>query len=190
MSPLLIRYPWVWLWRFRHRRGYGIHSPWAYSFVRDVILERTPYYEYACLAVHHPWYERWLYPYRIECLRLLFRLSNYADGLNFDIYSSSTEYDEADFDYIANAKPDMEMSQRHDQGVADLVLVKADAFREYQLKPCKMLIIEGIHRDAANRAHWEAIKADARTGCSFDVYMYGIVFFDLERHKQHYIVNF
>ncbi len=29
-----------------HRRGYGIHSPWAYELVRDVLFERHQYYAY------------------------------------------------------------------------------------------------------------------------------------------------
>lgn len=190
MPPQLIRYPWVWLRRFRHRRGYGIHSPWAYSFVREVILERTPYYQYEALERRHPRYVRWLFRYHIDCCRLLFRLSNYAQARHFDIFDDGDEYDELEYEYLAHAKEDMTFPDRHDCYVADLCFVKANAFREYELQPCKMLIIEGIHRDHDNRAHWEAIKADSRTGCTFDVYTYGIVFFDRSRLKQHYIVNF
>ncbi len=36
----------VWLSRIGHCRGFGIQSPWAYSFVCDVINERWPYYSY------------------------------------------------------------------------------------------------------------------------------------------------
>lgn len=38
-------------WSRHHRSGgFGIHSPSAYAFVRDVLCERLPYYAYADLA--------------------------------------------------------------------------------------------------------------------------------------------
>lgn len=35
--------------RNRRSRGFGIHSPYAYDFVRNVLRERLPYYNYAYL---------------------------------------------------------------------------------------------------------------------------------------------
>ena len=39
----------VWLCRFRHRRGYGIHSPFAFGLVTKVFYERGAFYAYAPL---------------------------------------------------------------------------------------------------------------------------------------------
>ena len=86
----LIRNPFVWLWRIRHRRGYGIHSPWAYSFVRSVLLEPAHYYAYAELDKLYPWHLRWLLRYPLQCHRLLFRLANYAQAGTFAIWSTKT----------------------------------------------------------------------------------------------------
>lgn len=36
----------VWLSRIGNCRGFGIQSPWAYSFVRYVVNEHFPYYKY------------------------------------------------------------------------------------------------------------------------------------------------
>ena len=36
----------VWLRRIRYSRGFGVHSPWAYKFIRYVINEHYPYYKY------------------------------------------------------------------------------------------------------------------------------------------------
>ncbi len=33
--------------RFKHSRGFGIHSPFAYRFLTEVLHETTPYYDQA-----------------------------------------------------------------------------------------------------------------------------------------------
>lgn len=46
-----------WFQRLRHGRGFGVHSPWAYRFIREVLRERLPYYAYPevdALAVAWP----------------------------------------------------------------------------------------------------------------------------------------
>ena len=65
-----------WLRRFRHRRGYGIHSPFAFGFVTGVVYEAGAYYAYAPLA------QKWRgmlngCPLRPKDLRLLLRLANF-----------------------------------------------------------------------------------------------------------------
>ena len=55
MKPFLIhktiKRGWVWLKRFRHRKGYGVHSPFGYDFITRVIYgklskpERRSLYE-------------------------------------------------------------------------------------------------------------------------------------------------
>ena len=37
------------LWRWRHRHGFGLHSPWVYEFVRDVLFESNAYYAFRSL---------------------------------------------------------------------------------------------------------------------------------------------
>ena len=75
----LVRKPWIWVSRFRNRKGYGVHSPFAYSFIRGVVLETTPYYAYSELAQLHPWWVRWGRMYPLSCRQLLFRLANFAE---------------------------------------------------------------------------------------------------------------
>ena len=75
----LIRRPWIWLLRFRKRKGYGVHSPFAFSFIRGVVLEGGAYYAYAPLSLLHPWWVRWGRLYPMTCRRLLFRLANFAE---------------------------------------------------------------------------------------------------------------
>ena len=47
---LALKRPFIWLLRFRHRCGYGVHSPFAFNLITQVIYENTPYYKYKDLA--------------------------------------------------------------------------------------------------------------------------------------------
>lgn len=65
-----------WCRRFRHRCGYGVHSPSDFFLITFVIYEQAPYYAFASLhhlrrVVSH------LPHYREKVDRFLFRLANY-----------------------------------------------------------------------------------------------------------------
>lgn len=70
---------WVWCKRFRHRCGYGVHSPFAFNLITWVIYEKDNFYAYADLenvrfALHREGY-RELGASKVN--KLLFRLVNY-----------------------------------------------------------------------------------------------------------------
>ena len=44
-----LKRPFIRLSRFRYRCGYGVHSPFAFSLITDVIYEKMPYYAYDLL---------------------------------------------------------------------------------------------------------------------------------------------
>jgi len=74
----------IWLLRFRQRKGYGVHSPFAFNLITGVIYEKSPYYDYQYLRgiirkerKNSPTlWNRYLENRRI--CELLFRLVNYA----------------------------------------------------------------------------------------------------------------
>ena len=49
---LALKRPFIWLYRFRHRCGYGVHSPFAFNLITHVIYESTPYYKYEIGRAH------------------------------------------------------------------------------------------------------------------------------------------
>ena len=79
---LALKRPFIWLYRFRHRCGYGVHSPFAFNLITHVIYETTPYYKYKELASE----QKRLMPQKgrawgyesLKVKRLLFRLVNYV----------------------------------------------------------------------------------------------------------------
>lgn len=181
----LVRRPWIWFARFRQRRGYGVHSPFAYSFLRGVVYERTPYYAYGRLSQLHPWWVRWLAGYPITCRRLLFRLANFTHPRTIAVVGHRP-IEEA---YLSAAVPSAQRTEQ--QG--DFIFVANESLNAFQLPPMPtagMLVAEGIHHDHASLEAWKKMKDDPQTAITFDLYDYGIALFNHDLQKQHYKVNF
>ena len=210
----LFRRPWIWLSRFRQRKGYGVHSPFAYSFIRGVVLEPSAYYAYAELSHLHPWWVRWFRLYPMQCRRLLFRLANFAEPRTVVLRTE----DEVAAKYIRAAVPRAEVRckegamsgevLRKEGGLAavpegspegreaaDFVLVGKERLEEAAAVAARMpergmLVCEGIHESRRAKEIWRTIREAPHTGVTFDLYTYGVAFFNPKLHKQHYKVNF
>ena len=271
----LVRKPWIWVSRFRNRKGYGVHSPFAYSFIRGVVLETTPYYAYSELARLHPWWVRWGRMYPLSCRQLLFRLANFAEPKTVVLLTE----DEVAKKYVRAAVPraeiisagkplstntgrgegdtkrermereereremekreggkEMEKEREKEMGKerekemgkerekemrkereremeremererkiverkmvemkAEFVFIGREHLREaaryaVAMPPQGMMVCEGIHGNREAMEIWRAIQADPHTGITFDLYTYGVAFFNHALYKQHYKVNF
>ena len=184
----LVRRPWIWIARFRHRRGYGVHSPFAYNFLRGVIFERSPYYAYEHLACLHPWWVRWPQAYPMSCRRLLFRLVNFTHPHTMTLLGNRP----VERAYLEAAVPSAQWVQPA-EGAADFIFVAHEELPHLVLPHMPssgMVVAEGIHHDKVALAAWHNLQADPQTGVTFDLYDYGIALFDHSVHKQHYKVNF
>lgn len=58
--------------KIKHRKGFGVHSPFAYSVITEVIEEKVPYYAYSTLKKHYDATS----PIPLKMAQLLLRLSN------------------------------------------------------------------------------------------------------------------
>lgn len=74
--PNLFLRGWNWIRRFRHRCGYGVHSPSDFFLITFVVYERLAFYAYSLLHAKRKEVEH-LPHYREKVDRLLFRLVNY-----------------------------------------------------------------------------------------------------------------
>ena len=183
----------VWVARSPHSRGFGVQSPWAYRFVRYVINEHYPYYAYGRLAS-----EFGLSGNVRRLFELYFRISNFlrpqlvADcGTRSDAFSGYVAAGcnrarvVACAGVIPDGMPPADMARfspsPHLRGHYAALAEKAG--------PQSLFIIEGIGHNAAARRLWREVKADPRTGVTFDLYYCGIVFFDKKRFKQNYIIK-
>lgn len=202
-------HPWVWLMRFRHRRGYGVHSPFAFHLITAVIYETTPYYKFKDLNVQQRLLKRekghaWAYAETAKVKRMLFRLVNWAKPaciVDVGPDSAAELYLKGARTKAAFLKLDEEKAVRWDEkqqvdflylhGMfsVDKLWAVFDRMANSAVQQ-SVFVIEGIGYSSGMGILWKRIKQDERTGVSFDLYDLGIVCFDRTRFKQHYIVNF
>ena len=167
----------VWLSRIGHCRGFGIQSPTDYGFVRYVINEHEPYYQYKSLGRGDDWLTR-------KLGLLYFRIANWlqpkvivSDGYQAYLQAGcQTARLQADADHADLIRLKLEGDSR--RRLADIY---------NKVSERSVLILENIRRE---KALWQEVVSDERIGVTFDLYYCGIVMFDTKRHKHNYIINF
>ena len=183
----------VWLSRIGHCRGFGIQSPGDYWFVRYVINEHWPYYQYDELGKGDDWLKQ-------KVGRLLFRIANWRQPMVIDS-SAYQEYLQAGSRKAVLRILDLEdrsmqskATKPDGQETMDMVVLMPEgdcrsrlAYIYNKVKYDSVLIVVDIRKA---KDVWREIVADERSIITFDLYYCGIVLFDKKRHKQNYIVNF
>lgn len=191
-SNILIRC-YVRLCRFRHRQGYGIHSPFAFGLVTKVFYERGAYYAYAPLRkmrrqITHNTTERGD--------RLMLRLINAFQPNDCFIGGEQTQLTAQ---YLRAGKPSCQFWPIESLDAAEeldmLYLDMPDwepwatkALTRMSNKGC--IVVRGIHRNARMLKAWRRLTEQEVVRVSFDLYDYGVACFRQDLHKQDYIICF
>ena len=169
--------PLVWLRRFRHRCGYGVHSPFAFRFLTEVVYERLPYYAYAELDAHLRWSERW----RVRrTLHLLLRIANRVQPSQIVV---PTPMPLAEPYLQAGCRRATLGRSARPEGTALFLLAEPTDAVLPHLAPGSVLLLDRLHQ---HREWFGQLPATV----TFDLYDLGIAFFDTRLNRQHYIVNF
>lgn len=178
-----------WVIRFRKRRGYGIHSPFAFNFVTGVIYENGEYYAFERLRQLYaasPLPKKW----RLKDCLLLFRLANYAHPEKClwllpdeSLLRQFCEAGSPKTQFMVQPEP------------ADMIVCELDNQTEsiryaHLLKEGGMLIVLGIGRDKAHRKAWKALLAEREAQVTFDLHDFGIIFHRPDLTRQRYIINY
>lgn len=207
MNLLLgIKRHFIWLSRFRYRCGYGVHSPFAFSLITDVIYEKMPYYAYHSLKKEQKKMvrERGWSKGTQKVNRFLFRLVNRMQPATIvevgrpsvtSLYLQSAK-PSASYLFASNLS---ELFLDADTPVDFLYLndyrnpeLLEDVFRICAQRTTlkSVFVIQGICYSKEMKALWKRLQEDERVGITFDLYDLGLLFFDKTKIKQHYIVNF
>lgn len=182
---MLFLNPLIWLHRIRHRRGYGVHSPFAFNFLTYVVYERGIYYAYQRLDALYPRWHRLLGTRPLQRSRLFFRLANYAHPARAVVVGGTA----ADVSYMHEACKNAHFIDAGSDETADFIYLAVPDTRvlDSHVHPGAMLVLDNLRR---HRTWWRMLQQDARTRVTFDLYDVGIAFFDPKLNKQNYIVNF
>lgn len=200
----------IWLCRFPHRRGYGVHSPFAFNFITSVVYERGVYYAYEHLetkyGLHANGFFRLLQPetaYKRRMGRLLFRISNYVHP---DFILLGGDVSDWERGYLTAGSRRAELHDLSNQETRRLEPGGEKTFLAYfadtesadtnwrtvsaLATETSVILIAGIHVSKAAASYWAKFQNEEAVGITFDLYDYGVAFLDRTRYKQHYIVNF
>lgn len=190
---------WRWLRRWRHRRGYGVHSPFAFQFITGVLYETGEYYAYRDLGSRLTpanWYGM-----RRDAesgisekdLRLLFRLANFCNPSWIVSYKISKTI----ADYLHTAVPSALMTERYigvfyRDSLMPGMIVATDSHTFVApllaFAPGSMAVMFGIHRDWICENNWKSVKEARDVTLTFDLGRIGIALSVEKMTKQHYDV--
>ncbi len=196
-----LRHAAVWLLRVRHRRGYGVHSPFAYNMIRRVFFETQPFYAYAPLQ-HTVGSRRNRWQTRAD--RLMLRLANEVQPQRLMVcgelevparYAAAgcrravrTDLPPAPGQWparpMAGDGADMWLCSAHAVNLEQFEAVAARTSEQ------SVWVMWHIYASPRNRRLWRAIERHERAVLTFDLYDVGIVFFNRHYSKQSYKVSF
>lgn len=189
---LRIRMFLVWLHRIDKCQGFGVQSPSAYRFIRQVINCHTLYPAYSVLEEAQK-----LNRVERKLGRLLYRLSREVGQAAWYMLpqTSCLPYyircvEQANHLSDVGGARELQAEGRRvllvDGGTAQAVAV--DAFMS-EAREGDLLVMLDIRAHRSNYSEWLRRAADGRCSVGFDLYYCGILFFD-KRFKQTYVVNF
>lgn len=208
--------------------GFGVHSPWAYDLIENVINERNPYYAYDDLYSFWEKAPDYLLQYPENRDQLLFRLVNFTGAKNIvemgtaagvstgylASVSSQSHVWTIDQKHAANGPvrknlsrlPNItyltgnpldklkELIEGMDAPIDFLHVAHTADFRQTvqmalpHMNPNGIIVIEDIHLKA-RKEFWASIIEDPRVGNTFHKKSIGLLFFDMTKPKQHYLLG-
>ncbi len=182
-NKVSIRNPLVWLRRIRHRKGYGVHSPFAYDMLTQVIYSPGKYYDYKVLDAQFQRWNRIFLHRRMVIDRLLFRLVNRWQPKRIYAPHASSRA----LNYLRRGCVHAEFSSTSSPSKADFIYLSspADNIMDRVENDC-LLVLDNLR---SNKAFWEELLDNDRTRVTFDLYDVGIVIFDKRLQRQDFIIN-
>lgn len=177
---MIMQSPLVWLARVRHRKGYGVHSPFAFDFITNVVYNRERYYAYEQIDKGLRWWQK----ARVRSVRrLLFRLANFHQPRTMAFLCG----DKALLEACRCAVRGVEVQDLLENATTDMIVAdRADELLLRCVKDGTMMVLLNLRQ---NREFWKRVKADEGITLTFDMYDIGVALAKRVLNKQDYVVN-
>ncbi len=180
--------------RFVRRYGFGIQSPWAYSFVKDVLYEKLRYYAYDDLLLQFPGRKG----YAVRRDEQIFRLVNFfkpkaiivPGGCSLSSMgymqaaSKLARVIDADVTHLSDSQLASSTFIYIEKGVSPSVINTITALKNSGQNYRWSLVVDAINKE--NKPLWRHLKATAAHAVLFDMKYRGVAFFDSHRIGQCY----
>lgn len=195
----------VWLSRIGYCRGFGIQSPWAYSFVRYVVNEHYPYYKYKEVAE----YFNGINVLQRKMGEFYLRLANFAQPSNivsFYCSDDKVKYSEAYFSagckrcrfnsYANDEFWDVFANRDADDGPYIVQInglyVEKEMLSELVdiLHDGDFIVIERADSGKKTVRLCEDVYDNLLGILLFDLYYCDVIYVDSKRYMHKYIINF
>ncbi|MDO5074644.1 MAG: hypothetical protein Q4D66_02005 [Bacteroidales bacterium] len=193
---------WQWIRRFRHRCGYGIHSPFAFQWVTGVAYCREAYYAYDTLSEQR---ESLVGQLSEKDDQLLFRIANHQGAQRILIVGKDTERTMAYLQAARRQAAIVQLPVLDDLSEAfvhyDMVVVTSPVeaalpslatFMAQPTSPTQsgVLVLCGIYLSAESRQIWQQLQMSEATTICFDLYRLGVIYLRPALNKQNYLLNY
>lgn len=162
--------------RLRHTKGYGVQSPTDYHFIKDIINQKLPYYQYKQLKTTNR--------KKRKINQLLLRLANFCQPeniLNQTDDTLATKYMEAG---CKKAKTTKQNENKKTIILTTIKLINHNTI--YTIAPQSIIIVEDINKNKQTKQHWNNITTNNNITTTYDTPQIGIIITGKRQYPKHY----
>ena len=185
--------------KIKHRKGFGVHSPFAFSIITEVIEEKLPYYAYRPMQGSYP--KSSIVPFKV--VTLLFRLANRFGSRNIAVIGDE-QYASMPLQIVDSRNHLIRISDAQDMDAVveekfDMIVVNLNplsdqsALTEWLLThmtETAIIFVKGILPHHSLETFWDDFCDRDEVPITMDLYDYGLAIIKPNFFKQHYIVSF
>ncbi|MDR2684146.1 MAG: hypothetical protein LBB53_02040 [Prevotellaceae bacterium] len=184
----------------RHRKGFGVHSPFVFELLNSVFFEENPFYAFEKIEKSlQKNFSKIFFRRDVKYYRLIFRLTNYFSAKKMLIVGENICVEKY---FLSVSKKNETVSEKKLQhlqkkNIFDIIFFSThniiyykDVIYSPNVSQNTILIFENIYQNRITSRIWKEICSNNNLKVSIDIFKYGIVFFKNDFPKQHYLVKY
>lgn len=178
------------LLRMPRTYGFGVQSPFAYRFIREIVVGHTPGRSDFCSSDVLAKELSGLSKRERRICQFIYRLCRFSNAGTCFVSS------DLGISVLMDVLCSMDCSVDHCIHSLDQVMLSfiSPIFQEYDTLLNRMafqgiLVVYGIRKYSNGLDYWNNLVSDCRSFVSFDLYDLGVIFFDSKMHKRNYCCN-